>query len=51
MTYDGVSRRILMADLAAAPLADGQIERVKLDVIGTAPHRLTEWACAPTLPP
>ena len=36
MTYDGVSRRILMADLAAAPLADGQIERVRLDVTGTA---------------
>jgi hypothetical protein len=36
LTYNGVARRILMADLAAAPLADGQIERVKVDLIGDA---------------
>jgi hypothetical protein len=36
MTYNGFNRRLLEADLAAAPLADGQVERVQVDVVGTA---------------
>lgn len=36
MKYDGVARRLLMSELAAAPLADGPIERLKLDVVGHA---------------
>ena len=36
MRYDGVARRVLMADLAAGPLTDGPTERVKVDLIGTA---------------
>jgi hypothetical protein len=35
MRYDGVARRMLMADLASDPLTDGPTERVKLDLIGT----------------
>ena len=34
MRYDGVARRVLMADLAKEPLKDGPTERVKLDLIG-----------------
>jgi hypothetical protein len=36
MRYDGVARRVLMADLAAGPLTDGPTGRVKVDLIGTA---------------
>ncbi|MGC0365801.1 hypothetical protein ABH922_003785 [Rhodococcus sp. 27YEA15] len=36
MTYDGVVRRVLMADLAKGPLTDGLTERVKVDLVGTA---------------
>ena len=35
MRYDGMARRVLMADLAKEPLKDGPTERVKVDLIGT----------------
>ena len=36
LRYNGVARRMLMADLAAGPLTDGPTERVKVDLIGKA---------------
>ena len=35
LRYDGVARRVLMADLAKGPLTDGPTERLRLDLTGT----------------
>jgi len=35
-TYDGVARRVAMADLATGPLTDGPTERLRVDVVGVA---------------
>jgi hypothetical protein len=36
MRYDGVARRVLMADLAEGPLTDGAVEQVQVDLVGEA---------------